>query len=326
MIKQYEETDEDEWDNFVLNKSWNGNFLQSRRFLNYHKRGEYQDHSLLFYKNKELVAVMPANIEDDGKVLLSHAGSTFGGLIISEKNCDTTDYNWIFSEMIDDFRMNGFEKAELRMPHWLYQRNDKMNELLEYYFQLNEFKIREEVGFFIDLSGIVNGFEKSFDSLRRRKLKKSIKANLSFRYLESDNEIKEFYDVLSDNMKKFNKTPLHTCSDLLDFKHDRLRNEISFYGVYKDNMMIAGSMVFNFCNKKVFHTQYLASRHDCLDECPNEFLYTNLIMAAKEQGFRYLSYGTATLEHGNVYNESLGLYKEGYDTDTYVNKTYIWNR
>ena len=48
-------------------------------------------------------------------------------------------------------------------------------------------------------------------------------------------------------------------------------------------------------------------------------------MAEKEQGFRYLSYGNATLEHGSVYNENLGFYKEGYDTDTYVNKTYIWN-
>ena len=50
------------------------------------------------------------------------------------------------------------------------------------------------------------------------------------------------------------------------------------------------------------------------------------LKAAKEEGYRYLSYGTSTLEHGNVYNESLGMYKEGFNTDTYLNRCYIWKK
>ena len=325
MIKKYEQSLEEEWDNFVLNNSYNGNFLQTRRFLNYHPKEKYIDHSLVFRKGETIAAVLPANENEEGKVLISHEGSTFGGLIIGKEFCSTTDYNWIFEEMTNYFKEKKFRRVELRMPHWLYCNDNRRNELLDYYFQLFGFVPRKEVGFFVDLNLINDDYESKFDSLKRRKLKKAYKNNLLFKELGTEEEITEFYEVLYDNMKKFNTTPLHSLEELLDFKYNRLSKETSFYGIYIDGKMIAGSMVFDFCNRRVFHTQYLASRHDYLEFCPNEFMYTKLIWTAKNSGYKYLSYGTATLEHGNVYNESLGIYKEGFNTDTYVNTTYILN-
>lgn len=323
MVLLYEEKYEKAWDEFVLSESINGNFLQTRNFLNYHVNGKFRDRSLMFFKGETLVAVMPANEIDDGKVLLSHQGSTFGGLVIGEKFCSTCNYNWIFKEMLEYFEVSGYERVELRMPHWLYARQDKRNELLDYYFQLYGFTSCAEVGFYVNLAELQEEYETHFETLKKRKLKKAYKQNLSFNEITNSDGIKEFHDVLTDNMIKFDTVPIHTYEDMMDFKNSRLKDVVSFYGVYHDEKLIAGSMVFNFCNKKVFHTQYLASRQDCLDYCPNEFLYTNLIRTAKEQGFRFLSYGTATLEHGKVYNQSLGMFKEGFNTDTYINRTYI---
>ena len=51
MIVSYEKKYEVKWDDFVLNNSINGNFLQTRRFLNYHTEGTFEDASLLFFKN-----------------------------------------------------------------------------------------------------------------------------------------------------------------------------------------------------------------------------------------------------------------------------------
>lgn len=325
MVLVYTDEYEEMWDSLVLTQSANGNFLQTRNFLNYHGNKKFMDHSLLFFKGETLAAVMPANEIENGKVLISHQGSTFGGLVVKECFCSTNNYKWIFEEMIEHFNECGYDRVELRMPHWLYMRSDRHNELLDYFFQLNGFCSRGEVGFFVDLKNISENFEADYEPLKRRKLKKAYKNNLSFRKINSDSEIKAFYDVLADNMLKFHTVPLHTFEDMKNFKNIRLKDTISFYGVYHENELIAGSMVFDFCNKKVFHTQYLASRQDCLEYCPNEFLYTSLIREAREKGYRYLSYGTATLEHGEVYNENLGLYKEGFNTDTYVNRTYIRN-
>jgi hypothetical protein len=323
-LVEYCERYESLWDNFVLNESSNGNFLQTRNFLNYHEKGKFKDHSIMFFKGDILVAVIPACVVEDGRILIAHQGSTFGGIVVGDAFSNTVNYKWIFGEMIKHFKEQEYEKVELRMPNWLYKREDRNNELLDYFFQLNGFTARREVGFFVDLKKINSDYEAHFDSLRKRKLKKAYKQGLAFREIIDDGGIKEFYNVLSDNMKKFHTIPIHSYEEMLDFKRKRIPNEVFFYGVYHEDKMIAGSMVFNFCNKKVFHTQYLASRHDYLEYCPNEFLYTSLIRCAKEEGYRYLSFGTSTLEHGEVYNESLALFKEGFNTDSYVNTTYIW--
>lgn len=323
MIKIYEEQYERQWDNLVLNESSNGNFLQTRRFLSYHKKGKFIDHSLMFFKGEHLAAVIPANLEDDGKTLISHSGSTYGGIIIGQEFCSTSNYNWIFKDMMSHFCEQGYNYVEIRTSNWLYKRNDVNNELLDYYFQLNGFSNRKEVGFFIDLANVQENYEIYFDSLKKRKLKKARNYGLSFRELTKGEEIRDFYDVLCDNMFKFNATPVHTYEELLDFKFNRLKDEVIFYGVFYEERIIAGSMVFNFCNKKVFHTQYLCSRQDCLEYCPNEYMYSKLIETAKDKGYRFLSYGTSSLEHGRVYNESLGIYKEGFNTDSYVNTSYI---
>ena len=326
MIVPYSKKYMNEWDDFVLNRSSNGNFLQSRNFLDYHPEGRFRDASIMFVKDSEIAAVIPANEVEDGRVLLSHQGSTFGGLVVGRKYANTLGYNWIFREMIDYFQKKGYERAELKNHSQLYSPDDCFNELLDYYFQLKGFSVRGEIGFFLDLSTLPDNYQNSFEKLRKRKLNKARRENLWFKKLSDEKEIGTFYEVLQDNMKKFNTVPVHTLSELLNFKQQRLRNVVSFYGVYHGKKMIAGSMVFSFCGKKVFHTQYLASRQDCLELCPNEFLYTALIDEACGLGYHYLSYGTSSLEHGLVYNESLGRFKESFNTDTYMNRCYIWKR
>ncbi len=324
MIVLYDEKHEGAWDEFVLHNSTNGNFLQTRNFLNYHPKGRFKDASIMFMKGNEIAAVIPANEADDGATLFAHQGSTYGGLIVGRECANSSNYDWIFEEMVSYFRDKKYKKVELRMHNWLYSPDEKHHELCDYYFQLKGFQVRSEIGFYIDLNKLDIDFESKFEKLKRRKLNKSRKNGLSFKKLLKDDEVLEFYSVLSENMKKFDTVPVHTIEELIEFKNQRLKDVTSFYGVFHADKMIAGSMVWNFCDKKVFHTQYLASLHDYLELCPNEFLYAGLIRAAKDEGYRYLSYGTASLNKGSTYNESLGMYKEGFNTDSYLNRCYIW--
>lgn len=320
MIKRYEPEMEKIWDDFIA-KSINGNFQETRYFLNYHK-SKFLDHSLLFYKNNDLAAVMPCNEMDNGDSLISHSGATFGGLIFSNQFSSITAYQWFLSELEQYIDDNHICHLEIKMPSWLYMKSDKHIEILDYLFGLNGFSCNEEVGFFIDCSKLDFDFEQNFSKLKRRKLKKAINANLTFRELFTDIEIAKFYSILKENYTKFNTMPVHTYDELILLWKSCIPDILSFYGVFFEDEMIAGSMVFDFNNKKVFHTQYLASRFDYLKLCPNEFLYRNLIATAHDKGFRFLSFGNTTLEHGTVFNEDLALFKEGFNTETYINRTY----
>lgn len=323
MIIKYNPELERLWDNFVA-CSINGNFQESRCFLNYHK-DRFKDHSLLFYKNNELVAVMPCNEMDNGSSLISHSGATFGGLIFADKYATITSYKWILDELEQYIKDKQFKHLELKMPSWLYMRSDKHIEVLDYLLGLRGFSCGEEVGFYLNCLTLDNNYEQHYAKLKKRKLKRAIKENLTFRKLVTNFEIEKFYSILEENYTKFKTTPVHSYEELILLKESCIPNILSFYGVFSGAEMIAGSMVFDFNNKKVFHTQYLASRFEYLELCPNEFLYTKLIATARNEGFRFLSFGTSTLQHGTVFNEDLALFKEGFNTETYINRTYKKN-
>lgn len=61
-IVDFSEELSSEWDEFVLNKSVNGTFLQTRKFINYHAEEKFIDSSLVVYKGNDIVAVILACI------------------------------------------------------------------------------------------------------------------------------------------------------------------------------------------------------------------------------------------------------------------------
>lgn len=320
LIK-YDNSYEKVWDRFVLGESINGTFLQTRNFINYHPTGRFEDNSLMFMKGNNIIAVIPANIIIVGnkKSLISHMGSTFGGIVLGSSYKKIEEVNIILNKLDDYLLGNGISQITLKMTSRLYAEMDA--ELLDYFLFLHHFEPLCEVGYAIDFQRFNPDIPSNFNSSRRRGYKKALKKELIFKTLMSDSEVAEFYAVLEDNMKKFNIRPLHTLEELLEFKNFRLRQNVSFYGVYSGNIMIAGSMAFHFKNK-VFHTQYLATNQDMLALYPSEFLYEKLIETAKELGFEQISFGTSTLEHGRILNKTLAQFKEGFGTFEYVNRTY----
>ena len=139
--------------------------------------------------------------------------------------------------------------------------------------------------------------------------------------MNSREGISHFYDVLLDNYKKFDTTPVHTLEELYLLRETILKDKARFFCVFKEKEAVAASMVFDF-DHIVFHTQYLASKMAYSSLYVNEFLYCNLISCAREEKFPFLSFGTATLDGGRTLNYNLAQYKEQYGTDQYVNRTY----
>ncbi len=323
MIQEYNETFKMTWDRFVLQESCNGTFLQTRNFLDYHPKERFKDNSLMFMKGNNIIAAIPANIiiENNEKKIISHSGSTFGGLILGLNHKKISDIEEIFDDFSAYLKKEKIASISLKMASNLYS-NQNMD-ILDYYLQNRGFTDALELGYYLDLEPLELGkIEATFNNSRRRSLRKALKNELRFKKLETDESIEIFYRVLCNNMTKFNTKPIHSLNELLDFANKRLRDIVSFYGVYQHDFMIAGSMVFEFGNKRVFHTQYLACQLSELYLYPSEFLYYSLINYAKMQGYKYISFGTSMLENGKHLNKSLAQFKEGFGTETYVNHTY----
>ena len=319
-IQQYDQSYCEKWDKFVLEKSANGTFLQTRRFLSYHPEKRFEDNSLIFFCGTDIVAVLPAHInKDEESVLSSHKGSTFGGLVIGKQFCKINYLDMIFEAFEEYIRRNGIDEVILKQTGRIYQ--NKETEILDYYLFMNGYTCAKEMGYFIDFSQYEDDIISNFTSSRRRDYRYSLKNRFRFAELIEDKEIREFYRVLCDNYKKFGKQPIHTIEELIDFKFSRLAEHTRFYGVYHEDEMIASAMIFTF-DKKVFHTQYLAVCQNQTNMFANEFLYTNLIHEAKGNGFEMISFGTSTFDEGRILNRPLAQYKEGFGTSEYVNHIY----
>ena len=319
-IKKYSSEYEEKWDCFVLNEAYNGTILQTRKFLNYHK-DRFVDESLMFFKGgNTLIAVIPACsiVEDNMKKFCSHIGSTFGGIIISKGFYSISNLTDILDSFEEYIVTNDFKYALFKQTPEIFS---KFNSDLLYYllFQRN-YESYDEISFVIDLKDNNFDYIQNMKSKTRNEYRSSLKNNLVFRQLNSEIEIEMFYNVLCKSLMKYNTKPVHSFEELLMLNNENLKNKVEFYGVFLENVMIAGSMVFNFGN--VFHTQYLAADPNYLRYRPMDFMDGQLIKLSKERAFDYFSFGISTENHGKVFNESLAKFKEGFGTKYYINKSY----
>ena len=78
---RYRDEHQDVWNQYVKNAK-NSLFLFDRQYMDYH-RDRFTDHSLMFYSDDDLIAVLPAC--ETGDELVSHGGLTYGGLLIDSR-------------------------------------------------------------------------------------------------------------------------------------------------------------------------------------------------------------------------------------------------
>lgn len=321
-VVEYDPSLEGKWDRFVLEASYNGTFLQTRRFLGYHPEGRFREHSLMIYKgSSDILAVVPGCIcEAEGmRKFVSHPGSTFGGLVINEAFYDLDDVEGSLEAFEEYLQAQRFDEAILKQSSRIFC--SKPNDLLEYLYFNHGWTASDELSFVIDYDEYDDEVIANFTSSRRRGYRKGEKSGLRFCKLTTDEEIASFYEVLCINLRKFNATPVHTLDELFDLYHHRLADVLEFYGVYCDGVLAAGSMVFKF-SKRVFHTQYLASLSEFNSLFPSNYMDGRMIALARDEGFEYFSFGISTEDHGRTLNHDLAKFKEGFGTSYCNNRTF----
>lgn len=321
-IIRYTEDFQKRWDSFVLEKSLNGTFLQTRNFLNYHPQDRFKDASLLILQGSTIVAVIPAHdVWEEGKrCLVSHAGSTFGGIVIDRAKYNIAAMEEIFQCLEEYLKAEQYHKVVMKMTSNIF--SEQGGDLFSYYFYKFGWQYYAELSFYINCDHLSGNISDNFSSGRRRDYRYAAKNELELRTLENDIQISEFYQILCKNLRKYKTEPVHTLTELMELKKNRLKDAVEFYGVYWQEKLVAGTMVFCF-GKRVFHTQYLASDSDYSRLYSMNFLNYHMIRIAKERKFAYFSFGISTEDHGKVLNKTLAQFKEGFGCEYLINYTYL---
>lgn len=320
-VEKYNDLWEQKWEDFVLSESINGTFLQTRNFLNYHPKNRFQDASILVMNGTNITAVIPAHVADiDGKkTFCSHLGSTFGGLVLSRAAYNVSYLEAIMPLLDEYFQSEGYKYVIMKSTSDLFSQDHMA--LLDYEYFRFGYEQYNEIAFYLKCDELPEDGLAMMSSSRRRDYRYSLKNSFRIERLNSDEQVEYFYEILEENLKKFDTKPVHTREELLNFKNERLTDVVRFYGVYEEDKLVAGSMLFAF-GKRVLHTQYLACLPEYNKKFAMNFMDYNLIMIARQEGFEHFSFGTSTGDHGKNLNLGLALYKEGFGCNYSVNRTY----
>lgn len=321
-IVEYSEEFAFEWDEFVLTRSVNGTFLHTRNFLNYHPDDRFVDASLMVYQRNKLAAVIPACITqvEEGKALFSHKGSTYGGIVI-KRDYYTAEKVIDLVKAVNEYVAARYKEITLKITPDLFSSED--SDLIQYALEYCGYDRYIELSTYVDLKELPEDVRDSFDRNKMRNILKCEEHDLTFKELTESSEIEAFYSLLEINLAKYGRKPIHTLEEIKAFKLFRIPKNVKFYGVFEKGIEIAGGMLFLFEQANVIHAQNLSADYRFTEYSPITYLYYKVIKQAKEDGYRYLSWGISTEEQGKVLNFGLIRNKESYGSKHQVNRTYF---
>ena len=294
------------WDSFVDN-SRNGTFLHKRGYMDYHAH-RFTDHSLMFYRGEELVAIMPAHIKDG--CFCSHNGLTYGGMLLSSETATAT-----VLELFDAMKSHLIENTTATSiiykptPH-IYHRypcEEDLYALFRHGATLTERKVSSVIPLECPLP--IGG---------RRELTGKVKSSL---HIVEDGDFATFWDILHERLlNRYNVAPVHNIEEITLLK-ERFPENIKLFSVADNNGNTLGGVVL-FITDNVVHMQYSATTEEGRRLSALDYLYEELI-TNRFAGKKYFDFGISVEDGGRYLNNGLIAYKERLGGRAVVYDTYI---
>lgn len=286
------------WDLFVRD-SRNGTFLFRRDYMDYHS-DRFRDCSWMAYRNGKLVAILPANIDEEG-VLHSHQGLTYGGWILPPEHLDGAALLEIFTEAIDEWRKMGIKEVDYKPMPFIYAGQPSQEDIYAL-FRLGA-TLTE-----INLSSAINLLlPPHYNKLRKRALAKTSSLPI---VIEEVNDCEKFMVLVAECLTRRHGTrPVHNSQEI-KYLRGLFPENIRMYIVrYKESDSYeAGVMVYD--TGRVAHAQYIATTEQGRKDNLLTPLFDYLI---KEYGTRaYFDFGISNEDHGLYLNEGLLRQKFSY--------------
>lgn len=284
------------WDSFVAGCK-NSTFLFERAYIDYNRR--FTDFSLLFYKDTELVALLPACI--CGDVLASHAGLTYGGFLTG-RNMSTGQMLALFDALRCYLQENSCVKKILYSPVPHIYATYPAEEDLYALFRCNAVLVARRVS-----SVVWQPRALPFSTLRRRKAKRASACGCT---ICEDRDFAAFWDVLGENLDKVHgAVPVHSLAEIELLAGRFPRNIKLFRVVDADGSTVAGTVLY--ITERVVHVQYIGSVQAGRDAGAVDFLFDYLVHT-RYADVEFFDFGTSVEQGGLLLNSGLIFQKEGF--------------
>lgn len=305
-IHQYQASDFDLWNAFVSSAK-NATFLFHRDFMEYHS-DRFQDFSLMVFEGKKLVALLPANRNDD--TLFSHQGLTYGGFVFSA-TIKLGNSIALLQSVLQFLQKNHIETLQLKLVPSIY--TTFFSEEIEYGLFLAEAKLhRRDCLSVLDLTKPF-----SITKTRRESIRRGEKNNLIIK--EELNFDLFWNEILLPNLeKKHGAKPVHSLEEIIKLQQNFPEN-IRHFNVYLEDKIVAGTTVF--ITDLVAHPQYISGNDQKNELGSLDYLYHHLItevFATKN----FFDFGISHEENGRKINKGLLFWKESFGTKTTVQDFY----
>ena len=315
-IERYEKKYQDQWDDFVAQAN-NGTIFHSRKFLNYHPADRFEDHSLIFRKEKRMIAVFPATVryEHHRRILTSHRGSSYGGLVTRFNLAIRDAFRMV--EVLQEYAAeNGFQGIDMTPPPLIYYL--RPSNYIDFALMKNGFGYRKrEISSVIPLTFSEDDILPTFSSESRRAVRRAVK--LGVRVRESD-DYEAFYKILKRNLKmRHNVQPTHSLNELLLLKKI-FPEHIKLFGAYVGDELVAGVVIF-ICNERVVLAFYISHNEDRQQYRGVNYLFYEIIKWAIQNKFGYLDFGIFTVDMDP--NWGLGRFKESFGAQGVFRDTFL---
>ncbi|MDR9753882.1 GNAT family N-acetyltransferase [Pseudomonas sp. SZMC_28357] len=291
----YTPAKKDEWDRFVSD-SKTPLFIFQRSFMEYHA-DRFVDASLMIYEDKVLVAVLPASRSE--KVLVSHGGLTYGGLVLSQKVKAETVLECVQSLKLFA-KDNGFNKIVYKAIPYIFSLHGAQEDLYSL-FRVGAEIVRR------DLSSIIYlDHRLKLSKGRKWLIARAKKNNL---IVTDSQDWDGFIGLLHDVLAKHGAAPVHTSREL-ELLASLFPDNISLRVVVSEEKILAATLLFKF--GEVVHTQYLATSAEGKEVGALDHLIEKCIQESADEGFKYFSFGVSTEDGGKYINSGLLAQKESF--------------
>lgn len=308
-IRRYVPEYADEWNQFVA-ESKNGVFLFDRRYMDYHS-DRFCDHSLMFYLDGRLLAVLPAH--QSGDTLCSHNGLTYGGLVMSNR-LTVVQTMHLFREMNEYLRSQGIRHVSYKAIPWIYHRLSAEEDLYALYHECHARIVARDFATNIYLSAGLR-----WERVRRRGIVRARNAGV---VVERSNHYEAFWQVLADNlMNKYGVKPVHSLQEI-ELLHGRFPQNIQLYQAVREGKVLGGVVLY--LSSQVVHAQYSSASPEGKKLGVIDLLYDQIFKDYRD--YPYFDFGRST-EHpdGSGLNENLVFQKEGYGGRGLCYDIYEWD-